>query len=410
MKETREGSPPPEGFPSAPRATGARRPLNVLQMLHRTPLSSGSREQMLEAAQGLAARGHSAVVLTRSDAEVARRCATLGIPFLPLKLRHALDVGSMKRLASVVAETGVDVVHVHCGVSLGVALGAAALGARFALVANRATSFRPRQILIQALRSTRVHRVVATSRQIREVLLATAKLPPEKVVVVPGSVDLGRFDPAAARPRRARQALGVPESARLIGHVGVREWKGWKHALTALAAVRTAIPEAHLLLVGCVSEKQRSAVHELVREVSLAEQVTVTLATKELPDLLAACDVVVDPSWAGTAVSGVVREAMALSRPVVATNVGGNADLVEDGVSGFLVPPRDVPTLAAAVVRVLRDGELASRLGTAARSRVRSEFSIEMRAIRLETVYRAALADSDESLGKGSSTAPNRQQ
>jgi glycosyltransferase involved in cell wall biosynthesis len=95
---------------------------------------------------------------------------------------------------------------------------------------------------------------------------------------------------------------------------------------------------------------------------------------------------------------------------VVATNVGGNADLVEDGVSGFLVPPRDVPTLAAAVVRVLRDGELASRLGAAARSRVRSEFSIEMRAIRLETVYRAALADSDESLGKGSSTAPNRQQ
>ncbi len=396
--EPREGESPPERSGDGGMRVAAKRPLRILQVLHRTTLSSGSREQMLEAAQGLAVRGNFVCVLTRSDAEVARRCAALAIPYLPLKLRHPLDVGSMRHVAELVAEQAIDVVHVHCGVSLGVALGAATLGARFALVANRATSFRPRQILVQALRSARVHRVVATSRPIRDVLLAAAKLPPEKVVVVPGSVDLERFDPARTRPRRVRAEHGVPESARLVGHVGVREWKGWKHALAALAAIRTAIPEAHLLLVGCTSERQRRQVYELVAEIGLAGHVIVTLVTADLPDLLAACDVVIDPSWAGTAVSGVVREAMALSRPVVATDVGGNADLVEDGVSGLLVPPRDVPTLAAAVVRLLRDGETASRLGVAARSRVHSEFSMEMRAIRLEAAYRAAIGEREAEL------------
>jgi glycosyltransferase involved in cell wall biosynthesis len=364
-------------------------------MLHRTPLGSGAREQMLEAAQGLAARGHSAVVLTRTDDEVERRCAESGVEYRALKLRHPLDVASMRDLAALIEQRRVDAVHVHCGVSLGVALGAAALGARFALVVNRATSFRPRRILVQALRSARVHRVVATSRPIRDVLLAAARLPAEKVAVVPGSVDLTRFDVTRAKPRRARQALGAPDSARLIGHVGVREWKGWKHALAALATVRLAVPDAHLLLVGCTSERQRREVNELVDEVALTGHVTVTLMARELADLLAACDVVIDPSWAGTAVSGVVREAMALSRPVVATDVGGNADLIEDGVSGLIVPPRDVPTLAAAVVRLLRDGEVAARLGEAARARVSGEFSVALRAVRLEAVYRAAIAGCD---------------
>jgi glycosyltransferase involved in cell wall biosynthesis len=234
---------------------------------------------------------------------------------------------------------------------------------------------------------------VATSRVIRDILVGAASLPPEKVVVVPGSVDLARFDPSRVRPRRARQLLAISEEARLVGHVGIREWKGWKQALAAAPSIVAAVPGARLLLVGCVSERQRRAVSDLVREVALADHVTVTLTTRELPDLLAACQVVLDPSWAGTGVSGVVREAMALSRPVVATAVGGNADLVEDGISGVLVPPRDVPTLAAAVIRLLRDDELAARLGAAARSRVGSEFSVEMRAIRLEAVYRAALAE-----------------
>ena len=368
-------------------------PLSVLHVLHRTTQTSGVLTQAIEAAQGLCAVGHDAALLTRPDVVVARRCAEVAVPCLAQGLRHPLDVAAMRRLAEVVAERRVDVVHVHCGVTLGVALGAAALGAGFALVANRASSFRPQRILAKALRSPRVQRVVATSRAVRDVLLADAGVPGDKVAVVPGSVDSARFDARRTRPQRARASLGIPDSARLVGHIGIRDWKGWKHTLAALPAVLSSIPDAHLLLLGCTSERRRQAVAALVGEVGLRAHVTVGPVSEDIPDVLSACDVVVDASWAGTGTSGVIREAMALGKPVVATAIGGNADLVENGVSGLLVPPRDAATLAAAIVRLLRDGELATHFGATARELVRSELSPEMRALRLVAVYRAALAE-----------------
>jgi glycosyltransferase involved in cell wall biosynthesis len=139
--------------------------------------------------------------------------------------------------------------------------------------------------------------------------------------------------------------------------------------------------------VACTSTAQREGVLGLVREMGLAGAVTATMARTDMPDVLAACEVVVDPSWAGTGITGTVREAMALGKPVVVTAVAGNPELVEDGASGIVVPPRDVPMLSAAVSRLLRDAELSARLAAAGRERVRLHFSTEARVARLEALY-----------------------
>jgi glycosyltransferase involved in cell wall biosynthesis len=106
-----------------------------------------------------------------------------------------------------------------------------------------------------------------------------------------------------------------------------------------------------------------------------------------MPKVLMAADLAVDLSYEGLGVTGTIREAMALARPVVATSVAGNPELVEDGVSGILVQPRDVPMLAAAVARLLRDRELAGRLAGAGQARVRENFSTTARIARLEALY-----------------------
>ena len=113
----------------------------------------------------------------------------------------------------------------------------------------------------------------------------------------------------------------------------------------------------------------------------------------DMPQVLAAADAVADLSYAGTGITGTIREAMAMRRPVVASAVGGNPELVESGVSGLLVPPRDPEAAAEALASVLADPAAARRMGDAARERVEKGFSVERRLDRIETLYRRIIAE-----------------
>jgi len=362
-------------------------------MLEKTSFATGSVWQMFEAARGLAGRGHRVVVITRPDERMATRCKEVGIDHVAMPLRHEFDLGSMRRLARVAREREIDVVHVHKGIPHAIALGAGLLGARFALVVNRGVSFPLALGSRLKYRSARVQRVVTVCEHIRQVVISSGKLPPDKVEVVYAGVDLARFDPDRCDGSKVRNELSISAEAVLVGHVGMRDWKGWKELLRAFPTVRERHPAAHLLLVGCTSERQRQAVHETAAEMGLGEHVSVTLARADMPDVLCACDVVVDPSWAGTGITGTVRESMALAKPVVATSVAGNPELVEHGSSGLLIEPRDVPSLAAAINRILDEPKLADRLGRNAQRRVRKRFSTEVRIARLEKVYARALRE-----------------
>lgn len=369
------------------------RRLTVLHALEKVSFATGSVWQMFEAAHGLAERGHRVLVATRPDAEMARRCREAGLVHLPLAFWNEFDLYSMRRLAGVIRRHRVQVVHAHKGVAHAVALGAALNGARFALVVNRGVSFPISPLAAFKYRSPHVHRIVAVCEAIRRHLVEDVSVAAERVVVIPGGVDVHRFSLAITNPRRVRRELRLPAAARVVGAVGLREWKGWKETLQALPEVRAEHPAARLLLVGCESERQRRAVLRLAAEMGLADAVTATLARNDMPDVLAACDVVVDASWAGTGTTGTIREAMSLGRPVIATAIAGNGELVADGVTGILVPPRDVKTLAAAISRLLRDGAFAAELAQAGRTRVRAQFSTTTRVVRLEALYRQVLRE-----------------
>jgi glycosyltransferase involved in cell wall biosynthesis len=370
-----------------------RQPLSIAQVLEKTSFATGSVWQMFDAARQLAARGHRVVAVTRASDEMARRCGAVGVEHLSLPLRSRFDVRSMRRLAHTLADREVDVVHAYRGVAHAVALGARHLGCGAALVVNRSVSFHLGAVAALKYRSSRVQRVIAVCEHIRQGLIASGALPPTKVDVVYGGVDTRRFDPDVCHPERLREELGIPAAARVVGHVGMRDWRGWKELLRAFPVLRERHPDAHLLLVACTSELQRMTVLETAAEMKLGGAVTATLAREDMPDVLAACAVVVDPSWAGIGITGSIREAMALAKPVVATSIAGNPELVENGSSGILVEPRDVPMLTAAISHVLDDARLAAQLGRNAQRRVRKRFSAEIRAARLEQVYVRALRD-----------------
>jgi L-malate glycosyltransferase len=310
-----------------------------------------------------------------------------------LPLLNQLDIGSMRGLAALCSAYGAQIVHAHRGIALTLALGTARLGAGFGLVVNRGVTFHPGLVSRVAFRSARLHRIICACEAVRQAILDTSKVPTSKLVVISPSVDTARFDPARVDHIKVRAELGLSLDAPLIVQVGVRHWKGWRELLAAFARVREQHPTAHLLLVGCRSRSQVQGAKRVAGELGLTRWFTATLARLDIPDVLAGATVAVDASWAGTGVSGPIREAMALGRPVVATAVGGNAELVEHSVDGLLVPSRDVETLAAAISRLLRDRTLADSLGRAAQAKIRDQFDTTRRVERLEACYRQVLSE-----------------
>lgn len=385
---------PPIHRPTGVYTAVVARHLGIVHVLEKNRLTTGSVVQMLEAATGLAARGHRVTVASRPGGDLEDACTTAGVRFLPLPLRHEVHLASARALRRHLRADGADLVHVHKGRAHGVALLAAAgLGRRPVVVVNRGVSFPLDRFNRWKYRHPRVGTVVCVAEAVRQMVLRSGGLRPERVVTLHAGTDTARFDPDRVDPTAVRAELGMGRDHLLLAQVSVRDWKGWRELLQAFARLAPRHPDARLLLVGCEPQAEKDKVLAAARELGLAGAVLTLAFRHDMPEVLAACDVVADASWTGTGITGTVREGMAMARAVVASDCAGNRELVTDGTTGLLAPPRDVDALAVALDRLAADPELRRRLGRAARSRVVAEFSTTVRLDRLEALYRRLLRE-----------------
>ena len=202
-------------------------------------------------------------------------------------------------------------------------------------------------------------------------------MPKEKVVWIGNGVDPQRFVRMPSDALRARLGF-IPEN-RVIGFIGrlVRE-KGVVELFEAMARVAAQYPEARLLVVGDTLKSDRDTqtiarLNRIITSERLDDVVRFTGFRDDIPDLLAIMDVFVLPSHR-EGMPRTILEAMAAGKPVVATNIRGCREEVVDEVTGLLVPVCDPEALAEAILRLLRDEELARRIGEAGRKRVQEEF------------------------------------
>jgi glycosyltransferase involved in cell wall biosynthesis len=207
----------------------------------------------------------------------------------------------------------------------------------------------------------------------------------EKVTLIPNSVDLRRFDPARHSAEAARTALGLSPDDTVVGSVGhLSPVKGHADLLEAAAVLARRVPRLRVVLVG--DGPLRASLTETARSLGIADRVVFTGVRDDVPVVLAAMDVFALPSRT-EGMSNALLEAMAMARPVVATAVDGNADLVRDGVTGRLVPPRDPAALGSALSALLDDPAAARSVGCAARRHVADEHSLPLMVSRYERLY-----------------------
>lgn len=219
----------------------------------------------------------------------------------------------------------------------------------------------------------------------------------QPVEVIHNPVDLGRFDPEQVDRAAARRELGLGEGEVTLAVVAqLTPWKGQDDAIRALAGLQAAGREATLLVAGSAkfsgagtqydNAGYADGLHRLAAELGVGDRVRFLGERSDVPQLLAAADLLLLPSWR-EAFGRIAIEAMAMGTPVLATDNGGPAEIVRPGVDGLLLAPKQAEAWARALEPLVDDAELRARMGVAARERAR-EFSVPVHAAAMLAAYR----------------------
>lgn len=254
----------------------------------------------------------------------------------------------------------------------------------------------PTQRKVQKFICRLADRIVVNADAIkRQLLLEGCR--PEQITVIHNGIDLSRFpETRTCHNGHLHQELGLPEHAPLVAVLArLNRMKGIEYFLEAATIVRRRFPEVRFLIMGegrtvvngrIVDSPYRRELEGYAARLGLGERVVFTGLRLDVPEVLSEIAVSVLPSLS-EGLSNTLLESMAAGVPVVATNVGGNPEVVEHDVTGLLVLPRDSAALAHAICLLLEDRETASRFRQAGRQRVVKSFSLEKMVRETERLY-----------------------
>lgn len=230
---------------------------------------------------------------------------------------------------------------------------------------------------------------ISNSKSAAEFLVSKG-FPNEKFKIVYNGIDVSRFQ-GKHNPLKVKKEFNIPiDERKIITCVAnLRPKKGHRYLIEALDYLRKRGADFLCLLVGdgiC-----RDELEELVKRLDLVQNVVFLGRQQKIPEILSISDIFILPSlWEG--LPGCIMEAMASELPIVATDVSGVSELVVDGETGFLVPPRDGEALAGKIELLLRDDGMRKRMGAAGFDRIRRVFTLERMVKETEAIYLELMA------------------
>jgi len=320
----------------------------------------------------------------------------MGVPVTVLGRRGKVHIGLVLRLARWFRQQRVDVVHTHLFTADSYGRVAARLAGVPAVFSTAHAT-----VVCEGAARRAVHRalswistrVIVCSEEVGRVMREQDHLRSSRLVVIPNGINIDRL--AGACGEGVRAEFAVPHDALLIGVVGrLHPAKGHRDLFAAMERLRNGGLMPTCLVIG--SGDLRRELEEEASRLGLADRVVFTGQRSDVPRLLAALDVLAMPSrWEGLPIA--LLEAMAMSRPIVTTRVGGIPDVIQDEDNGLLVPPADPAALAGALRRMLTDQQLRERLGRRALETLRERYDVARTASAYEGLYAAALGLPPES-------------
>jgi glycosyltransferase involved in cell wall biosynthesis len=375
-----------------------KKPLKIFHLLA-SYRWTGPAEGVVGLCRDLIKAGHQVRLFTtphssRLLADKAAERAVIPSGDLWLARKHPLLTGwDILRLKQILEKEKPDILHLHLSVDHWIGALAARWSGGAARVVRTIHHPRtiPRRIFQGWLYEKGTDAFITLSNTDRNRMLESYAISPDRVTVVHGAVDTGRFHPDYD-PRPVRAEFGIKPGAPVIGLVArFQPHRGHEALISAVAELRKHLPTVRVILVG--RGEHRPPMEELVKKLGLEHHVLFAgYRDRDLPNVYGAMDVKVFLESGADTSCRAVLEAMACGLPVVAFAVGALPDTVLNGVTGYLVPKGDTALLMKRVAEVLEDRVTARRMGEEGRRRVEEGFSEAARRENTEAFYDAVLS------------------
>ncbi len=332
--------------------------------------------------QGLARRGLEVEVCCEPGAGYREALAQAGVGLRDFSVSGRLDFSAIRHLRRIFSKFCPDAVYAPHNQTLSAALLARG-GARFPIVGYRGTSGHLHRLdpaCYLTYFHPRLDHIVCVSHAVEDYLLGQ-RVPSSRLTTIHKGHDPAWY---AAPPALSREDLGLSDSDIVVGFIGnLRPVKGFDVLLAAAHLLPPDLP-VKFLVIGSAEDRR---VRRLAAEAGALPSFVLAGPQPQASRLAKLFDLTVMPSVEREGLPRAVIEAMAQRVPPVVSSVGGMVELVEDGKSGLVVPPRDPACLAAAICQLARDPALRTRMGEAARQRIAQDFHVDRTTDRMQALF-----------------------
>lgn len=318
---------------------------------------------------------------------LSSRLVSRGIKVVLVKRKPGIDLVLPFRLASLFKKEKIRIVHPHneCAYFYGL------LGAKLARVPiviytehSRPTPDTKRLMIMRKILSLATDKIVTVSDSLKKKLTIYEKISPHRIKVIVNGADSKIFSPKN-NGSKMKKELGLNYSDLILGIVArLYPEKNHRCLLSAFSYVVKEIPNVKLIIVG--DGEMKGELEKLTLDLKLDKNVIFLGNREDVPEILSIFDIFILPSLReGLPLS--LIEAMAMAKPIVATNVGGNHELVRDSVNGLLVPSGDSKSLSTAIVSLLRDKKRMQIMGEAGRRFFEQNYTLDRMVKNYEDIY-----------------------
>jgi len=323
--------------------------------------------------------------------ELANTASGLGFQVQIFPCNGRFDNDAAQTIKGYMEKEGVNILHSHNYKSNFYARRALSNNNIRWVVTNHGRRFGPKLLLYNLLDAfivRRADKIIAVSKEIAK-KMKLAGIAKGKICLIENGVNLERVTTNSSS-QAIKESLGIKKEALVVGTIGaLTKEKGHQYLLRAALKVIRIYPKAIFLLVGDGTE--RPNLEKTASSLGIKDSVIFAGMRKDVPEILSILNVFVLPSL-NEGLPMALLEAQAAQIPVVATSVGAVPDVLENGVTGMLIPPKDPQAIAEAIIMILSDKQFASGIAQKGFERVRDNFSSEKMASKYLSIYRELLS------------------